>query len=298
MTTEERLAKVERELGRAKRRSRWLVAVVGLAGVGLILIWTLTKTPPAAQPQEAAKAAKPSERLLTDEEFLGQEAANAPKPAQVIRATAFVLVDDEGRERGKLEMSKEGPGKDGPSLTLSDENGNIRVMLSMPPALDSEPSLVMYGGRAKSNYRVLLFGGGLFLRNTNDKLRVGLSSEASLELNDANGMPRAGLGVTAAGAELALGDENGKARAWLRVGKDGSPSLDLRDENGEIRARLIVDEYGPALDLYDAAGKTRAMLSMLKDVPVLKDERVLKVLKGGPALTLFDENLTKIWSAP
>ena len=32
MTTEERLERVERELARAKRRNRWLLVAVGLAG--------------------------------------------------------------------------------------------------------------------------------------------------------------------------------------------------------------------------------------------------------------------------
>jgi hypothetical protein len=46
MTTEDRLANLERELARAKRRNRWLVAVVGVAGMVLVLAWTLEKTPP------------------------------------------------------------------------------------------------------------------------------------------------------------------------------------------------------------------------------------------------------------
>jgi len=51
MTTEERLAKLERELGRVKRRSRWLLAVVGLAVAVVGLAWTLTETTPPAHAQ-------------------------------------------------------------------------------------------------------------------------------------------------------------------------------------------------------------------------------------------------------
>ena len=39
MTTEERLANVERELGRAKRRNRWLLAGLGLCLGALVVVW-------------------------------------------------------------------------------------------------------------------------------------------------------------------------------------------------------------------------------------------------------------------
>ncbi|NQU75679.1 MAG: hypothetical protein HQ546_05105 [Planctomycetes bacterium] len=65
----------------------------------------------------------------------------------VITAKKFVLVDDEGRERGKLEVTaccptlslRDENGKarvllteavDGPALLLSDKNGGARVLLS------------------------------------------------------------------------------------------------------------------------------------------------------------------------
>ena len=52
MTTEERLEKLEKELCRANRRNRWLLAGMGLFGVvliagGLGLAWTLTKDTPS-----------------------------------------------------------------------------------------------------------------------------------------------------------------------------------------------------------------------------------------------------------
>ena len=158
MTTDERLENLERELTRAKRRNRWLV--VGLAVVGVALAWTITKSTSGTQTREAAKE---------------------PKNAQVIRATAFVLVDDEGRERGKLEM-----GENGPSLDLYDETGKTRAMLAAGKDLAGS-ALCLYDDKGKS-YSVLLFEGGLFLRDENGKLRAGLNvsgGQASLELNDA-----------------------------------------------------------------------------------------------------------------
>jgi hypothetical protein len=51
MTTEERLAKVERELGRAKRRSRWLLVALGLTTGAFALAWIFAGAAPALQAQ-------------------------------------------------------------------------------------------------------------------------------------------------------------------------------------------------------------------------------------------------------
>ena len=53
MTTEERLAKVERELGRVKRRSRWLLAALGLGLGALALVWASAASVPKAEAQGA-----------------------------------------------------------------------------------------------------------------------------------------------------------------------------------------------------------------------------------------------------
>ena len=100
MTTEERFEALERALARAKRRNRWLLAAVGLAVAVLAAAWLATEAAGPALAQDAAK------------------------PFGPIRATAFVFVDDKGRERGKLEM-----GELGSVLNLSDENGKSRVAL-------------------------------------------------------------------------------------------------------------------------------------------------------------------------
>jgi hypothetical protein len=117
MTTEERLGNLERELARAKRRNRWLVAVVGLVVVGLILAWTWNKTTSTAQAQAVGGAEK------------------------VIRANKFILEDANGKERAMLTMTKEGP-----ALTLFDENGGPRVVLS---ALKEGPKLNLADEKGK-----------------------------------------------------------------------------------------------------------------------------------------------------
>ena len=108
MTTDERLDKLEKELARAKRRNRRLLAVVGLVVGAFALVWIVARAGCNAQ--------------------------------SVIRANAFVLQDENGKARAELRMDKDGPGlslfdaagktragltvvKDAPMLSLYDENG-------------------------------------------------------------------------------------------------------------------------------------------------------------------------------
>ena len=74
MTTEERLDHLERELARAKRRSRWLLAVAGFMVGALALVWTVAVA--------ANKAPARGAQTWT-----------------TIRANAFVLVDPSGKPR-------------------------------------------------------------------------------------------------------------------------------------------------------------------------------------------------------
>ena len=76
MTTEERLAKVERELAeakaqatRAKRRSRWLLATLGLGLGALAFVWASAASAPRAEAQDAAggRTVRANEFILEDE---------------------------------------------------------------------------------------------------------------------------------------------------------------------------------------------------------------------------------------
>ena len=86
MTTEERLANVERELGRVKRRSRWLLAALGLAVAVVGLAWALTETTPPAHAQIQG-AVRPIDLEVVFSPIL---AGRGPGPG----ATMFVLWDD------------------------------------------------------------------------------------------------------------------------------------------------------------------------------------------------------------
>ena len=99
MTTEERLAKVERELGRAKRRSRWLLAALGLS-LGA-LVWESAARTPRAEAQGAVGG-------------------------RTVRANAFVLENAAGRERATLDLFGNGS-----SLNLLNAAGETRAVLAM-----------------------------------------------------------------------------------------------------------------------------------------------------------------------
>ena len=102
MTTEERLARLELELTRVKRRNRWLLAGVALCfGIGLVA-WTFV-------PQAAT----------------AQQQAVDVLDANVVRAKAFAVVG-----RDDLTCATLGPE---PFLFMSDENGEIRIMLAVTP---------------------------------------------------------------------------------------------------------------------------------------------------------------------
>jgi len=187
MTTEERLENLERELARTKRRNRWLVAVVGLAVVGLILAWTWNKTTATVQAQAVGGAEK------------------------VIRANAFILEDENGKTRARLGL---GLNNAGPvALDLFDENGKDRVELV---ADMYEPRIRLYDekGKARAWLRVGKDGSpSLDLRDENGEIRAMVSLDeygACLHLSDENGKIRAWLRVLKDGPSLLLSDENRK----------------------------------------------------------------------------------------
>lgn len=137
----------------------------------------------------------------------------AAQPA-TMTGGSFVLLDNQGIQRGVLDVSSDGTarlvvngrnsqtprvaiavGADGPRITLADELGSMRAMT----ALDQDGTVEM---------------GVLGFRNPT---------------------VRAGLSVTADGAAgLDLRDQHGRVRASLSLNPDGSPYIALYDENGGI----------------------------------------------------------------
>jgi len=117
MTIEDRLENVERELGRQKRRNRWLLAAILLLVGGLVADGAFKTTANLARAQGAGTTKE-------------------------VRAKNFVLEDENGMPRVKLEIFE-----DTPRLALYDKNLKLRADLSTSPV---GPSLNLYDGHFHS----------------------------------------------------------------------------------------------------------------------------------------------------
>ena len=134
MTAQERLERLEVELGRARRWNRWLLLLVGLTVGACLVVGGLAGRKTSAQADQSE-----------------------------VRTKCLMLQDDNGKTRAKLAMGKEGPrlalydengkvraglgaGKDGPVLALYDENGKGRASMTV---LNQEPGLVLWGEKGE-----------------------------------------------------------------------------------------------------------------------------------------------------
>jgi hypothetical protein len=116
----EHLERLEREVGREKRRNRWLLVAVGLGLMGVILAWTLANPAATAQAQGS----------------------------KVIRADQFLLEDEHGKPRASLFLHS-----DGPVLALLDENGKPRATLA---AAKAGPSLALHDEMSRTRVALRL----------------------------------------------------------------------------------------------------------------------------------------------
>ena len=185
MTIEERLVNMERELGRQKRRYRWLLGVVLLAAGGLIVPGFVKTTASRVWAQTGGTAKE-------------------------LRARSIVIEDENGKTRAVLAVGAESV----PGLWLFDENGKTRVDLA---AFKDGPRLTLYAenDKIRVGLGVLKDGQRLLMSDENGKIRVGLSAlkdGPNLSLYDENGKTRIGLGALKDGSAIVLSDENGKDR--------------------------------------------------------------------------------------
>jgi len=168
MTIEERLENMERELGRQKRRNRWLLGAILLLAGGLIVPAVFETTAFRARAQGAGAV-------------------------KVIRAEAFIVEDENGKDRIMLNVTK-----DGPILALFDEKGKIRAGLGV---VKTGLWLWLYDENGASKPRAAL----------------GISPFGpSLTLYDENIKPRAALSVDKDGPIMVLLDEKGKV-IWSAI---------------------------------------------------------------------------------
>lgn len=105
-----------------------------------------------------------------------------------------------------------------------------------------------------------------------------------------------------------LRDANGAPRAWLGVGPDGTAGLELLDAARVIRVALHLRADGAvALRLNDKDGHTRSLLSVGSDEThglefMDKERRVRGQIglqpDGAPGIVLLDGALRVLWKAP
>lgn len=264
MTIEERLQNLEQELSRAKRRNRWLLVGFGCAVAGISMLWTGRGIETTAQAQGQA--------------------------LRVIRAHAFILEDEKGRERASLLANSGGASlrlhddtnqgavllgvsSEGTALHLRDKNNRVRAALEGANDED-EPSLALLAEDGK----------------VRAKLRIS-SQDTSFNLNDAQGV-RVLLDSSQNSSGLRLFDEKAHPRFALRLDKNG-PGLALNDAK-EVRVMMRLWEDGPSLNLYDEKGQGRATLG--KTRVTSSDGRVM--IHPESSLLLFGPDNKVIWEAP
>lgn len=145
--------------------------------------------------------------------------------------------------------------------------------------------------RARTRFRWMVVGAGLCVLSvavlyafgqyqttfTPRATKAGTGNEihaTNFVLDDANGKPRASLGMDEDGLELRLRYENGNIGAALCLHEE-KVVLSLADNNGKPRAVLGVTKNMPLLCLYDEKEEPRATLAVLADGPhlVLRDEK-------------------------
>ena len=201
MTTEERLQKVERELERTKHLARFLVGIISLCfGTGAFF-WA-------------------SDTVSSKGQASGE-------PVKEIRASRFVLEDENGNMRAALGINNSQP-----TFVMTDEDGIDRIGL-----------VVTKDG-----------SGGLVLKDKNRNARAGLFNVnkfgPSLMLNNESGEPCVSIEASPKGSAVRLTDVNAKQRLTLQV-VEMRPAVSLLDTNGKLRILLGVNSDEPLIQMLD-----------------------------------------------
>lgn len=200
MTIEERLENMERELGRQKRRNRWLLGAILVLLGGLVAAGVFKTT-----------------------------RAQGTGTANVIRARNIIVEDKFGKVRGWL-----GVLENGPSLMLYDRNE--KVCVGLIASEEHGPFLALFdeNGEQRVGLGVHKDGPGLELSDENGHLRAELhvnKDAPSLSIRDENGKPRAMSDDVI--KNLLLWNIMDYVRARASVLKDG-PGMCLFGPDGKV----------------------------------------------------------------
>lgn len=155
------------------------------------------------------------------------------RPSRELRATAFILEDVEGRERGGLSV-EEGE----PRLRLIDESGNTRVLADIS---EGNPRLLITDANGVTRLGVDCYedGPSFFMNDGGGDLRIGI--DFSEKVGEAT---------------IAMADGTKKTKISLRVSGEKRSSVTIWGADNTIRAHLQVDESDSGSVLIaEAAGK-------------------------------------------
>ncbi len=214
----------------------------------------------------------------------------------VVRAKRFELVDDDGGTRALIDTGRD----EHVGMTFFDRTGQERATVGLMPhgvaffSLHNEAGREVVkataapGGRGRSDTVVAL-------KDNEGRTRIQLGAsqagEATLNLTNTDGEPRAQIVVSPEGDPLIQLIEAGDSSAvtiqeggvTIQEGaKGGSTSrgLIIGDYANNFRAALMLAAGKPSLGLNDAEGRTRAVLQLSED--------------GVPVLALLDEKGNRI----
>ncbi len=165
-------------------------------------------------------------------QFLAGGAVHAQDAGQVIRATAFVLVDAGGAELAALRTSE-----DGPLLTMNGPDGQEMAAMGAV-RMPHTPETVSWGMLLRDEEDRVRFivgragdgGGGLACWDEAGTMRLALGGGtlergSGLALNDKSGTNRLGAGVApGGGANFGIHDEFGN-EIWLATGQIEFPAI-------------------------------------------------------------------------
>ena len=161
MTIEERLENMEREVGRQKRRNRWLLGAILVLLGGLVAAGVFKTMIPPVQAQVAGTAKQIRVRSIEIEDEKGALRAALGVSKDVL---GLLLMDENGKVRAVLGVEKDVPvlrlwdekgafraalgvAKDGPRLSLYDANSKPRAVLGVEK--DGPGLLLMFGPDGK-----------------------------------------------------------------------------------------------------------------------------------------------------
>ena len=217
--------------------------------------------------------------LLTG--FLGGRLAAPPVPeaGAITRAQLFQLVDQAGRQRGRLGVDEHGAAQ----LALFGPDGALpRVSLAATPQGGAELELGDGQGQSAVGLKADQDARNIALYHEG-KLRLELevqkNGEAAVNLYD-KGNRLMSLGLTNQGdPHLTFYGEGHKAALEMVSKKNGDRSLNLLGKNGTPRVVLgLKNDQKAALGLFDRQGKTRVALMDEPSLILLKEGKPVRTL--------------------